>query len=541
MPEVKRKNARQIMDAWDKMHSDRSHWETHWSDVTYYCIPHKENFFGKRTPGSKLPGDLYDSIQILGPQVFAAGMQGYFTNPASRWFELGMRERAFREIKEVKVWLQIAEEETFDALNESNFNQEIHEVYQDLGVIGTADLYEEEDPVSDVRFYANSMDEICIAEDKHGRVDTVYRKYRITAKQAYERWGNKAGKTAVDAFDKGDFNKRVWYIHAIEPRYSRDMNKDDSENLPFSSIHVSVDDKRKVHESGYHEFPHFVPRYAKNTGDLYGYSNAMTQLPNIKMLQEMGKAIVKGARKRVNPALVLPHDGYVLPLRTGDGAINYRLRGKSDDKIQELGVNGDINSGRVVQEDYRNMIREGFFMDLFMMLLNNNKDMTIPELQERLSERMLLLGPVLGRIQSELLNPLISRTVNILIRRGRIPPPPEAIDGRDYKITYISPLAKAQRALKIGSVTRWLSYIKEMAEITPQVVDLVQVDRVADRLAEYEGVDPDLVTDQKTLDQFRAVRRQLEDQARQIAALKEAASAAKDIGAAEKAMAGARQ
>lgn len=537
---TKRKTAKQVMDTWEIMFSDRAHWEQHWSEVVYYCIPHKENFFGKRTPGSRLPTDLYDSIQILGPQVFAAGMQGYFTNPASRWFEFGMRERAFRELKEVKEWLTIAEEEVFDMINESNFNQEIHETYQDLSVIGTADLYEEEDAEDDVRFFANPMDEICVAEGKDGRVNTIYRKYRLTAQQAYEKWGEKAGKSVTDAITKGDIKKRVWFIHAVEPRYSRDLTKSDALNLPFASIHVSIDDKRKIAESGYHEFPHFVPRYAKNSGDSYGYSQAMTQLPNIKMLQDMGKSIVKSARKKVSPALVLPHDGYVLPLRTGDNAINYRLRGKSDDKIQELGVGGDINEGRITQEDYRNMIREGFFMDLFMMLLNNKKDMTIPELQERISEKMLLLGPVLGRVQKELLNPMLVRTVNIGIRRGRIPPVPEVIAGRQYKITMISPLAKAQRALKIGSITRWLAYIREMADYAPQVVDLVQVDKVAERLADFEGVDPDLVTDRDTLDQFRGVREQLEQQAQQIAMLKEAASAAKDVGAAEKAMAEAR-
>lgn len=529
-----RKNAKQIMSTWDKMFSDRSHWETHWADVVYYCIPHKDNFFGKRTSGSKLPTNLYDSIQISSAQIFAAGLQGYMTNPSSRWFELGMRNRAFMQMQEVKVWLKTAEEATFDALNQSNFNQEIHEHYQDLGVMGAGDLYEEEDPFTDIRFYARPLEEICVAEDKNGRVDTVYRKYPLTAKQAWETWGAKAGKSTMEAWHRGDINKRIWFIHAIEPRYFRDLTKEDALNLPFASYHVCVDDKRKIAEGGYHEFPHYFPRYAKNSGDVYGYSPAMTQLANIKMLQEIGKSLVKGARKAVNPAYVLPHDGFVLPFRTGDGAVNYKLRGKPGETVQELGIKGNIPVGRDMQEDYRQMIRQGFFTDLFLLMMNQTKQMTIPEVQERIAEKMLILGPVIGRIQAELLNPLIERTVNILLRRGKIPPPPEAIAGQEYKIVYISPLAKAQRASESNSITDWLGIVGEMAKLAPEVLDMVQIDKVAERLAEIKGVDPDLVTDPETLDQIRAIKRQLEAQAQEIAMLREAMAAAKDGAAASK-------
>lgn len=533
MPEIKRKTAKQVIETWDKLFSERSHWESHWGEVSRYCLPHKENFFGKRTAGSKLPTDLYDSIQIFSLQIFAAGIHGYMTNPASRWFELGMRETAYKGIAEVKHWLKVAEHTTFDAFNQSNFNQEIHELYMDFGGFGTGVIYEEEDPKNDIRFFCRPLEEVCIVEDKDGRVVMIYRKYPMKVLAAYDKFGKKAGKTVVDAFEKNDYNKTVWFIQAIEPRYQRDLTKEDNLNMPFASIHVNVDDKIKVAESGYLEFPAMCPRYSKNSGDTYGYSPAMTQLANIKMLQEIGKAIIKGARKMINPALVLPHDGYLLPFRTGDGAINYRLRGKADDTIQELGIKGNIPVGRDMQEDYRLQIKQGFFVDLFMMLLGNTKQMTVPEVQERVAEKMLILGPVIGRIQTELLDPLIERTVNILIRRGRIPPPPDIIAGKDYKITYISPLAKAQRAAESNSIVEWMSIIAEMSEFAPQVLDMVRVDQVAERLADIKGIDPDLVTDKDTLDQMRALKDQIASQQQEILMMQGAAKAASDMGSAE--------
>lgn len=533
MPEIKRKNAKQVIETWDKLFSERSHWETHWADVTHYCLPHKENFFNKRTSGAKLPADLYDSVQIASAQIFAAGIHGYMTNPASRWFELGMRESQYRELAEVKTWLKQAEHASFDSLNQSNFNQEIHELYIDFGTLGTGIIYEEEDPKDDIRFFARPLEEVCIAEDKNGRVILIYRKYPMKALAAYDRFGKAAGKTVVDAMEKNEYNKTVWFIHAIEPRFQRDFTKEDNKNMPWASIHVNVDDKIKVNESGYHEFPAYAPRYSKTSGDTYGYSAAMVQLPNIKMLQEIGKALIKGARKMINPSLVLPHDGYLLPFRTGDGAINYKLRGKSDDTIQELGVKGNIPVGRDMQEDYRMQIKQGFFVDLFLTLMSQTKQMTVPEVQERIAEKMLILGPVIGRIQNELLSPLIERTVNILIRRGRIPPPPEVIAGKDYKITYISPLAKAQRAIESNSIVEWMAIVREMADFAPQVIDLLQVDKIVDRLADIKGIDPDLVTDKDTLDQMRRLKQQLEGMAQEIAMLQGAAKAASDMGGAE--------
>ncbi len=533
MPEIKRKNAKQIMETWEKLFAERSHWESHWSEVTHYCIPHKENFFSKRTPGTKLPADLYDSVQIASAQIFAAGIHGYMTNPSSRWFELGMRDPAYKDLAEVRHWMKTAEHETFNMLNQSNFNQEIHELYIDFGTLGTGIIYEEEDPKDDIRFFARPLEEVCIAEDKNGRVVLAYRKYPMKALAAYDKFKDKAGKTVIDAMDKNEYNKTVWFIHAIEPRFERDLLKEDNRNMPWASYHVNVDDKLKVGESGYLEFPAFAPRYSKTSGDTYGYSPAMVQLANIKMLQEIGKALIKGARKMINPALVLPHDGYLLPFRTGDGAINYKLRGKSDDTIQELGIKGNIPVGRDMQEDYRLQIKQGFFVDLFMMLMSQTKQMTVPEVQERVAEKMLILGPVIGRIQSELLSPLIERTVNIGIRRGRIPPPPAVIAGKDYKITYISPLAKAQRAVESNSIVEWLSIVAEIAKLAPQALDMVQVDKIIDRLADIKGIDPDLVTDKDTLDQMRALKQQLESMANEIAMLQGAAKAANDMGGAE--------
>lgn len=521
------------MDTWEKLFSERSQWDSHWAEVSHFCIPHKENFFSRRAPGTKLPVDLYDSVQISSAQIFAAGIHGYMTNPSSRWFELGIRDPAYKDISEVRHWLKTAEHAVFDALNQSNFNQEVHELYLDLGTFGTGIMYEEEDPKDDIRFFARPLEEVCIAEDKNGRVVLAYRKYSMKALQAYDKFKTLAGPTVIQAFEKNEYNKNVCFIHAIEPRFERDLVKEDNRNWPWASIHVNVDDKIKCGESGYMEFPAFAPRYSKNSGDLYGYSPAMTQLPNIKMLQEIGKSIIKGARKMINPALVLPHDGYLLPFRTGDGAINYKLRGKSDDKIEELGIKGNIPIGREIQEDYRFQIKQGFFVDLFMMMLGQTKQMTVPEVQERITEKMLILGPVLGRIQSEFLNPMIERSVNILIRRGKIPPPPDIIAGKDYKIINISPLAKAQRAVEANSIVEWMSIIGEMAALAPQVLDMMQVDKIVDRLADIKGIDPDLVTDKDTLDQTRRLKQQLEAQSQEIIMLQGAAKAASDMGSAE--------
>lgn len=517
--------AQQLVKRYQTVKAGRQSWDSYWQELAYYCLPRKAYITEVKAVGDRLPTDLYDSTAVNANQVLAAGLHGYLTNPQSKWFSLRMQNEKTDEISGVKEWLHEAEARIYDVLNSSNFNQEIHEVYLDLGSIGTSVMYEEEDPTDIVRFYTLPIGKLAISEDDAGRVNTVFIEFEYTAEQAYRKWGKKAGTKVLECIEKKLYDQPFNFLQCVYPRSDRDVAKKDAKNMEYASTWISSESKI-IQEGGYREFPFFVPRFSKVSGDMYGYSPAMNVLPDIKMLNAMAKTMIKAAQKIVDPPLQVPNEAFLLPLRTMPGGINIRNAGYPGEEIRPLLTGGNIPIGLEMEQERRQIIQRAFFVDLFI-LLAERKNMTATEVQERVAEKMLLLGPALGRLMSELLDPIVTRTFNILLRNGSIPPPPPGLENQDYVVEYVSPLARAQRAGEIQSINQVLVLISQMAEVNPEALDKIDMDQTIDEIADIHGTNPELIRDDDEVEELRAKRAQAKAAMAQIQAAQSIAQTAK--------------
>jgi len=504
-----------IIKRFERLKGDRVNWEQVWQEVNEHVLPRKAWVTRKRTiKGERVDDDLFDTTARRANQTLASGFQGNMTNPATKWFNLRLQDPSLNRINEVKIWLADSENKILDVLNSSNFNEQIHEAYLDLGSVGTAILLEEEDASEIVNFTAIFIDEIVIDEDSRGRVKTVYRKFELSAKAASDLWGERAGPKTKEAIKENKWDEKITFIHAVRERDKRDPFSDIALNMPFESIWVEFDSKTVIGEGGFIEFPYMVTRFSKVPGDFYGYSPGVVLLPDIKMINAMAKTLIKAAQKIVDPPLIMPHDGFLLPLKTIPGGLNYKLSGNNQDKIEPLETKGNIPVGRDILNDYRLAINNGYFTDLFL-LLADRKNMTATEVQERIAEKMVMLGPVIGRLQSEMLDPIISRTFGILLRRGILLPPPEFLQGREIVVEYVSPLALAQRRTAVTSMSSLLQLTSGVAEFIPNVVDKIDGDKVIDEAAEIFGVSPEVVRDASQVSEIREDRAEQEQAAQQ--------------------------
>jgi len=385
-------------------------------------------------------------------------------------------------------------------------------------------MYEEDDAVDGIRFYSRDIAEIYLCENEKEKIDTVYRKFKMTARQAFDKWGEAAGEVVMNFMDKKEFDKQVEFIHAVMPRYERDVTKDDSSNMPFESTYIEVSKKHLINQSGYREFPYFTPRFNKNSGEVWGSSPAMVLFADIKMLNEMVKVLIRSAQKQVDPPLVLPHDGYLLPIKYGPAALNFRLKGSADDKIEPLATGANISIGLEIISQWQAIVKKGFFVDLFLLLADPaRKDMTATEVMQRVEEKMLILAPVLGRLMNEFLDPLITRTFNILWRTGKLLPPPDIIQNMQYQIEYISPLARAQKLDQMKSINSFIALVSQIAMAKPDVIDNVNEDEIVNDVQELYGVNPKYVRDPE---QVKAIREQRAQQQQQMAQMAQAQQAA---------------
>ena len=371
-------------------------------------------------------------------------------------------------------------------------------------------------------------------ENDRKRVDTLFRFFTYTVRQAYMRWQGDAGEKVIEAYKKGKLEDEMDFLHIILPRAERDVGKRDNRNLPFASLYVEPKTKKILSEGGYEEFPFFVPRLTKISGEVYGRSPAMTTLPDLKTLNAMSKTILKAAQKAVDPPLQLPHDGFILPIKTTPAALNFRL-GNIEDEIKPLYPPNihNLPVGMEMENQKRTSIKRAFFVDLFLLLASLEGNMTATEVAERVNEKMLILGPMLGRLMSELLDPIVIRTFNILLRLGIIPPPPPELQGQDYKVKYISPLAKAQRASEMQSKSLMLAAAGEMAALKPDVLDNIDFDKAIKEIADITNTGIILKSDEE-VKAIRELRQKQVEMQQTLQVAEQVAKTAKAGASAEK-------
>ena len=260
-------------------------------------------------------------------------------------------------------------------------------------------------------------------------------------------------------------------------------------------------------ESGFDEFPFMVPRFVKDSVSTYGRSPAMTALPDVKMLNKMSEVTIRAAQKQIDPPLMVPDDSFMMPIRTTPGALNF-YRSGTRDRLEPLNIGANNPLGLAMEQERRNAIRQAFYVD--QLLMSNGPTMTATEVLQRNEEKMRLLGPVLGRLQSELLQPLISRSFALLLREGLLPAAPEQLQGQDIDIEYVSPLAKAQRLTDLQAMLRGFEVMMQVAEIAP-VMDYLDSDRLVQYLVEVTGIPARVIRSDEEVAQMR--RQQQEQQA----------------------------
>jgi hypothetical protein len=483
----------------------RSNWESHWQQLADYMLPRKADIVKKRTQGDKRTELIYDGTAIHAVELLASSLHGMLTSPSTPWFSMRFRERELQGNDAANEWLESCIDQMYQAFHRSNFQQEVHELYFDLVVFGTGAIYVE-GTNDGVRFGTRHIAEISISEDANGIVDTVYRKFKMTARAMEQQFGRGALPPAVMKDVENSPYTEHTILHAVYPRTDKPGRA--AKNKRIASIYYHMDSKALLSESGFDDFPFMVPRFVKDSVSVYGRSPAMTALPDVKMLNKMSEVTIRAAQKQIDPPLMVPDDGFIMPIRTTPGSLNF-YRAGTRDRMEPLNIGANNPLGLNMEEQRRNAIRQAFYVD--QLLLSQGQTMTATEVLQRNEEKMRLLGPVLGRLQSEMLQPLISRVFGLLLRNGVLPPAPEELQGRDIEIEYVSPLAKAQKLTDLQSMLRGFEVMMQIAEVAP-VMDYLDSDKLVKYLVDTTGIPATVI---RSDEEVARMRRQAQQQQQQ--------------------------
>jgi hypothetical protein len=522
--------AKNLLKRYDRLKSQRQNWESHWQEVADYMQPRKADVTKTRSKGDKRTELIFDGSPLQSVELLAASLHGMLTNPSTPWFSLRFKQNDMENEDEAKEWLEDATEVMYSAFNKSNFQQEIFELYHDLITFGTAAMFIEEDDEDILKFSTRHINEIFIAENDKGRIDTVFRKFSLSARAVIQKFGDVSMNIMTKA--NKDPYEEVSILHAVYPRSDFDPKKQDKENMPFESVYLDAESGDELSVSGFREFPFVVPRYLKASHEIYGRSPAMTALPDVKMLNEMSKTTIKSAQKQVDPPLLVPDDGFMLPVRTVPGGLNF-YRAGTRDRIEPLNIGANTPLGLNMEEQRRNSIRNAFYVNQLMM--QSGPQMTATEVIQRNEEKMRLLGPVLGRLQSELLKPLIDRAFALILRKNLFRPAPEFLAGQDIEIEYVSPLAKAQKSTELSSIMRAIEILGSLSNVAP-VFDHINMDKLVRHLADIVGVPQKILKPQSEINAERQQAAQQQEQMQQMQQVQQLAEAGGKVAPLAKAL-----
>lgn len=517
----------------------RSSFLPHWQQLAMFINP-REARIGNiidTSPGNRINQQILDPTATMALRILKSGLMAGLTSPSRPWFKIVPTDLDLGRSFAVKSWCFTVESLMREAFAKSNLYMILPMVYGDLGLVGTADLRVEEDARQLFRFFPEQIGTYMVALNPYLRCDTHYREISMTARQVVQRFGYENCSASVQSFYKGNQPESpVLVRHIVEYNDDREPQMLDAKNKPFRSCYYEAGDNsgKMLSMSGFDEFPNMVPRWdVFNAYDPYGYSPSMDALGLIKGLQKEHRMKYKALDKYVDPAWIADSSLQNQAINAVPGGVTYLNGLASQQKAglrrleQEL---PDLQHIGLDIQDVRNLINQVLYKDMMLMLSqSDNPEMTAREIEERHSEKVLVLGPVMERLNDELFDPLIDRCFNIMLRRGVIPPAPEELQGKALKIEYTSIMAQALKLMGIANVEKSVQFVGAMAQLDPKALDKLDVDEAIDDYTEKMGINPRII---RSKDQVAPLRQAREQQMRmqQMAAMAQPAERAAKAG-----------
>ncbi|HBR3923252.1 TPA: phage tail protein [Klebsiella pneumoniae] len=520
--------------------NDRSSFDPHWRELSDFINPRGSRFLVTDVNrDDRRNTKIVDPTATLAARTLSSGMMSGITSPARPWFKLATPDPDMMDYGPVKLWLEVVQRRMNEVFNKSNIYQSLPLLYASLGNYSTGAMAVLEDDSDVIRTMMFPIGSYYMANSARGSVDTCFRKFSMTVRQLVMEFGlNNVSDSVRGMWDSGNYESWIEVIHAVYPNIDRDTAKLNSKNKPVKSVYYEVggDSDKLLRESGFDEFPIMAPRWEVNGEDVYGSScPGMIALGQVKALQLEQKRKSQLIDKATNPPMVGPSSlrNQRVSLLPGDITYIDQVTGQDGFKPAYL-VNPNTADLLADIQDTRQIINSAYFVDLFMMLQNiNTRSMPVEAVIEMKEEKLLMLGPVLERLNDECLNPLIDRTFSIMARKNLLAPPPDVLQGMPLRIEYISVMAQAQKSIGLSSLSSTVGFIGQLAQAKPEALDKLNVDQAIDAFAEMSGVSPTVIVPQDQVEQVREQRAQQQQQQQMVAMGMAAAQGAKTLSEAK--------
>ncbi len=468
----------EIVTLWNDWDGERSTIKNLVQEAYHYCLPRRATVTTRRQEGVDVHSDLCDSTAERANERFATGLYNFMWNPArTNFMLLPPMEVGFEDTS--KPLLAVTER-LKNEMGASNFEEAFYELALDWGAAGLATLEPSRGLTSLFEFTAHPFEQVVFAEDRRGRVDTVLRKFRWTARQIVQEFGSGVPREIREAASKPTSQEKSFdIVHAALPRTQYTTGRRDVLNMPVASVWVEAATKTILRTSGWPEMRYLVSRFTKGSGEKHGRSPAMTALPDIKMVNRIEKTTIVGAESVVYPPILVPDGSFLATVKLKPGSLLwYRVNALNPTvKPEPFTTGARVDFGVEYAESKRTIIKGAFLNDLFL-ILSDEKRRTATEVRSILAEKLAMLGPAFGRTKVELFDPMVGVMISIL---SEVPSylaglPLELL--RLARIRYISTLAIAMQYAELSLIEDAMLFLHPLGELDPTIFDHFSFDEI---------------------------------------------------------------
>ena len=509
------------------MIDDRREYEPWWMELREQFAPNRGRFSIYEKPKKGLIRRNSRARQM--PDDFAAGIKSGLTSPSRPWFTLTLYDARLAELDNVKTWLSEVQRIMQAQMIRTNLYDQLFDVYKEQGIFGTGALWIEEDDEDVFRASSLTIGSYCIGTDRNGKVNRFGRTYSRTARQLASEFGEENLPEQIRATLKhsNSENQRYELRNLVEPS-DEFMRSDGPEgNFRYRSLWwlAGFNEPAFLRQKGYHEMPVMTPRWRVIGDDVYGREQpGDVALDDAKTIQDLELDERSAIKRKARPALLVPKDLLEGELKDNPGGMTlYNPMGNMTPVITPLyAVDFDHQSAAAKRLELTQHLEEAFYVNFFRMWTSDQRQgRTATEIEARESEKMYMLGPLIERQMSEMLDPLISRIFGIMERAGKFEPPPEEIQGQDFKIEYVSVLASVQKQAAQAGIQIVMQTVGELAKMqfevqqAAPVLDKLDCDEIVDQIADMYALPAGIVLGDDKADQKRAEREEREQAAAQ--------------------------
>ena len=487
MPTEPKALAKYYKEKFEKAKTIRQHFEDVFDDCYEYTMPMRETFKSK-TIGERRDEKIFDETAVVGVQEFASRLQQGLVPNFARWADFAAgSEIPIDERDEINNELDFITEYVFEVLQNSNFAQEVHESFMDLAV-GTGILHVSEgDAINPISFSAIPLPHVVLDVGPDDNIDHVYRERQVRYSDLHILFPDiEMPQELTNAMiSKPDTKTKLLEI------VCKDYSKLNEDAFMYICIELNtLEILKKESLTGTGSNPYICFRWNTCAGEVYGRGPIFNCLSAIKTTNLTVESILNNAAMAISGIYQMDDDGVINPdtINLVPGTVIPKAPNSAG--LQPIKQAGDLNFTNFVLSDMRQNIKRALYNDML-----GNPDRTpasATEVAERMADLSRRMGSAFGRLQAEMVQPVLQRVVYILKKQGRIEIP--TINGRQIKVKSVSPLAQAQSNQDISAIARWLELVG--GSFGPQTVNLlVNTEETAAHLARKFGVPDTLIRD----------------------------------------------